>query len=85
MLGDGKCQEECLNPACENDRGDCVSLACSAGCYVYMVGDGICQENCKVEACQWDRSDCECSPGCFPALLLNEQCDLACNSEICCV
>ena len=49
-LGDGVCNPECLNDACNNDYGDCE---CDTGCY--MVYDGTSWTNSSENS---DNADC---------------------------
>ena len=83
MRGNHICDQACFNSACSNDGGDCVSLACSPDCYLYMLSDGECQAACRTQACGWDSNDCDCVSGCTPDLLGNSACDQMCDFEAC--
>ncbi|KAK3289369.1 hypothetical protein CYMTET_3197 [Cymbomonas tetramitiformis] len=63
--GDGACDLECNNTACDLDAGDCDgtnstnSPECTAaGCEEGYQGDGFCDAQCNVTACEFDGGDC---------------------------
>ena len=59
-IGDGVCDEDCENEACDWDGGDCDDVSyCAPGCLDSWIGDGICDEDCHNEACDWDGGDCD--------------------------
>lgn len=57
MVGDGVCNVECLNEACQMDGGDCEGM-CAPGCEPRFLGDGYCYDSCNNEACGFDGGDC---------------------------
>lgn len=56
--GDGWCDSECDNAACNYDDGDCGSTSCSFMCSNSQLGDGTCDYWCNTEACNYDDGDC---------------------------
>jgi len=68
-LGDGDCNDECYNAACNWDDGDCACYYqepgavpcegfCASGCRNDWIGDLFCDEACQNAACNFDGVDC---------------------------
>jgi hypothetical protein len=59
-LGDGTCNEQCDNPACKYDLGDCVFISnCDEStCPQSYQGDGQCDAACNTPGCHYDDGDC---------------------------
>ncbi|CAG9326886.1 unnamed protein product [Blepharisma stoltei] len=51
MLGDGICQWECVNFACNWDHGDC--------CENWMLYNDFCDAACYLEKFKWDQGACK--------------------------
>merc|ERR1719361_3057730 len=52
--GDGKCDTECLNPACSSDNGDCMMLCFSpelANCSLAKIDNNQCDKGCENVYC----------------------------------
>ena len=60
--GNGECDEECDNAACEWDLGDCRLSGCAPGCHDGWPGDHYCDNACNNAACEWDLGDCAPAP-----------------------
>ena len=74
LVGDGYCQDETNNGACNYDGGDCClpntnsdqctecicqhQETCAAGFIPYLVGDGYCQDETNNLDCNYDGGDC---------------------------
>ena len=59
--GDGYCDTDCQNKACQLDGGDCETGTvnfCADGCHPTYIGDGECDTACDNEACSHDKGDC---------------------------
>lgn len=67
LVGNGVCDDQCMNAACEWDGGDCLSV-CSrtvqdgveSTCFESQLGDGSCDLECMNAECNYDYRDCEC-------------------------
>ena len=58
-VGDGICDAECYNAACNFDLGDCQGgNDCAPGCPPEWIDDGICDPECYNAACNFDGNDC---------------------------
>ena len=93
-IGDGYCDLNCMNPACNFDSGiyggtykenfyssDCYS---DCDCDYDKLGNGECDSACNKYQCGWDLGDCGyCSDGCTEAMLTNSECDTECSSIQC--
>ena len=60
-LGDGVCQVQCKNTACNYDNGDCATSSdwCAISCNPSIRGDGFCDSACNTAACNYDGGDCQ--------------------------
>lgn len=59
MNGDGVCNQECANLACDFDQGDCQSNKCNDKCVFSDINNGICNQSCHTEECSMDGADCQ--------------------------
>jgi len=63
------CDEECMNPECDFDGGDCGEYCDEAeDCPWSYMGDDWCDEECLIEECGFDWGDCdeeEAGSGCY--------------------
>lgn len=97
-VGDGMCDELCMNPSCIYDSldpssiekdtplygSDCYSSCLYSNCLFEKLGDGVCDEVCNIYECGWDFGDCGyCANGCTLDNLTNSVCDSNCNNEAC--
>lgn len=84
MTGDSTCNKDlCDNEACNWDDGDCFCDEAHL-CYHDQVGDGVCDPDCEVsELCTNDAEDCWCAPGCDPAFINDDTCNVECNVPEC--
>ena len=58
-FGDGICDDECNNPDCGYDGGDCgPAEQCAPGCEGGLPGDGVCDDECNNAECNFDGGDC---------------------------
>jgi hypothetical protein len=86
-VGDGKCQEKCLD--CSNadrERADCEEQAAGdCKCPIDRWGDGRCDQSCNTEVCQFDLGDCAgCSAACPLSWKGDGVCDPECNTAGAC-
>ena len=97
-IGDGWCDEVCMNPSCNYDslnqyststfdifvNSDCFSNCLSTNCDPDSLGNNVCDTDCNIYECGWDLGDCGyCESGCTEALLTNDVCDSLCNNADC--
>ncbi|CAG9322003.1 unnamed protein product [Blepharisma stoltei] len=85
-LGNGACNQNCNNPTCGYDYGDCGY--CSSDCKRYLGFQddlGIaCSNSCDNENCYYGLGICkDCSAGCSREILGDGICDKSCNVFSC--
>lgn len=86
-VGDGKCQEKCLDCSdAERERTDCEEQAAGdCKCPIDRWGDGRCDQSCNTEVCQFDLGDCAgCSAACPLSWKGDGVCDPECNTAGAC-
>ncbi|CAI2356035.1 unnamed protein product [Caenorhabditis sp. 36 PRJEB53466] len=89
VSGNGICNAECNNVACDFDGGDCSGnrtpfAKCKYAC-ADVFADGVCNPECNSEQCLYDGMDCMPTIDRCP-LAIREHCSVnfangACNSE----
>ena len=61
MTGNGECEQECYNGACEWDKHDCDGVCDMAtGCTDREAHDNTCDARCLNAGCEFDAADCSC-------------------------
>jgi hypothetical protein len=84
LLGNGMCNSECNNAACNFDMGDC--RCANTGCPAYLLGNSQCDEMCNNAECEDDYGDCldRCIvANCSLYLLADGECQEECNNVAC--
>lgn len=80
-LGDGVCNWECMNWACNWDHGDC--------CENWMLYNNYCDAACYLEEFDYDQGDCSFKPPglckCPVSTLGDKKCNWHCSDHIECL
>ena len=97
MVGNGFCNDETNNPACNYDGGDCCIVnanisscsecvchlmeTCAAG-YHPLVGNGLCNDETNIPECDDDGGDCCSNPYMVGDAICNDETNhLGCNYD----
>ncbi|CAG9326024.1 unnamed protein product [Blepharisma stoltei] len=91
FIGDGHCDQNCMNPYCNYDSktgkiadSDCYSdCIYRTQCQLSKLGDGTCNSECNSWTCAYDLGDCgKCSSNCYDKML-GSSCYSVCNTASC--